>query len=146
MYTRNRSQPNSDKRITMFSSNSRHTLYSDDSIRQTDSDAAGARLSAAQKLYFEDNFIKDFVPRAHLQPSRPPLINIGTHARSTGIDALVHKWLDCSTLAGKRSQIVSLGAGSDTRFWRLAVGGPVNPLVDSPSHTPLARQARIKTA
>jgi [phosphatase 2A protein]-leucine-carboxy methyltransferase len=93
----------------------------DDSIRQTDSDAAIARLSAVQRKYLHDPYIKHLVPRAHLQSPRPPLINIGTYIRSTAIDDLVHQWFLLSKPEGKPCQIVSLGAGSDTRFWRLAV-------------------------
>lgn len=90
-------------------------------IRQTDADAALARLSAVQKHYLQDPFIKHLVPRAHLHPPRPPLINIGTYVRSTAIDDLIEQWLVLSDRAGQRCQVVSLGAGSDTRFWRLAV-------------------------
>lgn len=92
---------------------------SDAAIRGTDTDAAVARLSAAQKGYVQDPFIGHLVPRAHLQHPRPPLINIGTFVRSTAIDELVEQWLLLS--GDRRCQIVSLGAGSDTRFWRIAV-------------------------
>ncbi|KAJ9110609.1 hypothetical protein QFC22_006708 [Naganishia vaughanmartiniae] len=78
---------------------------------------------------------------------RPPLINIGTHHRSWAVDTLVERFLESSWVgrengdAGRdgdgetadtqvdkgiserqsrgRKQIVSLGAGSDSRFWRL---------------------------
>lgn len=93
----------------------------DAAIRLTDSDAAAARLSAVQKQYLQDPFIKYLVPRAHLQTPRPPLINIGTFVRSTAIDDLVYQWLELSKQEGKRCQIISFGAGSDTRFWRIAV-------------------------
>jgi [phosphatase 2A protein]-leucine-carboxy methyltransferase len=93
----------------------------DGSIRSTDNDAALARLSAVQKSYLSDPFIRFLVPRAHLQPARPPLINIGTFVRTIAIDDLVQQWLSISSNTGKKCQIVSLGAGSDTRFWRLAV-------------------------
>lgn len=89
-------------------------------VRGTDNDAALARLSAVQKSYLQDPFIKYLVPRAHLQPPRPPLINIGTYVRSAGIDELVDQWLQVSQQAEKKCQILSLGAGSDTRFWRIA--------------------------
>lgn len=92
----------------------------DASIRSTDNDAAIARLSAVQKHYFQDPYIKHFVPRAHLVPHRPPLINIGTYVRSAGIDTLVDQWLSMASEADQRCQIISLGAGSDTRFWRIA--------------------------
>lgn len=90
-------------------------------IRQTDSDAALARLSAVSKQYLQDPFIRYLVPKAHLQSPRPPLINIGTYVRSEAIDQLVDQWLSLSAAEGTQCQIVSLGAGSDTRFWRIAV-------------------------
>lgn len=49
---------------------------------------------------------------------KAPLINVGTHHRTAALDAVVDSFL---TAAGARVQIVSLGAGSDTRFWRLVV-------------------------
>ncbi|KJA28888.1 hypothetical protein HYPSUDRAFT_1082946 [Hypholoma sublateritium FD-334 SS-4] len=89
-------------------------------IRSTDNDAAVARVSAVKKGYCEDPFINHFVPRAHFLPPRPPLINIGTYVRSAGIDILVNQWLSMASQSSQRCQIVSLGAGSDTRFWRIA--------------------------
>jgi len=100
----------------------------DSAIRLTDADAALARLSAVQKGYLQDPFIKPMVPRAHLQPPRPPLINVGTYVRSTAIDGLVNGWLELSEHADRSCQIVSLGAGSDTRFWRIATGPYKNRL------------------
>jgi [phosphatase 2A protein]-leucine-carboxy methyltransferase len=49
-------------------------------------------------------------------------MNVGTYVRATAIDTLVEKWLECAGPEGEKRQIVSLGAGSDTRFWRLMVG------------------------
>ena len=87
--------------------------------RATDNDAAVARLSAVRKGYLSDPYIAALIPRAHLQQPRPPLINIGTYLRTRAIDLLLDDWF---RLVGPRKvQIVSLGAGSDTRFWRLAV-------------------------
>ncbi|KAF8161321.1 S-adenosyl-L-methionine-dependent methyltransferase [Crassisporium funariophilum] len=102
----------------MFSPSQAHG--GDAPIRGTDNDAAAARLSAIQKQYLVDPFLKYLVPRAHLLPPRPPLINVGTYVRSSSIDALVDQWLQLSASTGQRCQIVSLGAGSDTRFWRIA--------------------------
>ncbi|KAK7691780.1 hypothetical protein QCA50_005183 [Cerrena zonata] len=108
-----------------FGNISRHSGHpeGDAAIRQTDSDAALARYSAVQKGYFTDPFIKNLLPRgSQYQPPRPPLINVGTYVRSEGIDALVDQWLDLASAEGKQCQIVSLGAGSDTRFWRISTG------------------------
>ena len=93
----------------------------DSAIRQTDTDAALARLSAVKKGYIEDPFIALLLPRAQFQPARPPLINIGTYVRSESIDALVEQWLGFCEQQDTVCQIVSLGAGSDTRFWRINV-------------------------
>lgn len=57
-----------------------------------------------------------FAPQAVGRARKPPLINVGTHHRTWGIDRLVDRFLQ---RGGK--QVVSLGAGSDTRFWRLMV-------------------------
>ena len=93
----------------------------DAGIRSTDTDASGSRLSAVQKGYLKDPFVQYFAPPARLQQSRPPLINIGTAIRTESLDKLITSWLDLCRSAGTQGQIVSLGAGSDTRFWRLAV-------------------------
>ncbi|KAI9568877.1 S-adenosyl-L-methionine-dependent methyltransferase [Boletus coccyginus] len=94
----------------------------DGAIRQTDTDAVLARLSAVKKGYIEDPFITHLIPRAQFQPARPPLINIGTYVRSKSIDALVDEWLGFCEQQDTVCQIVSLGAGSDTRFWRISTG------------------------
>ncbi|KAH9955046.1 S-adenosyl-L-methionine-dependent methyltransferase [Russula dissimulans] len=103
----------------MFEPTTKNT-ESDAPIRATDNDAAIARLSAVRKGYLTDPYIAALIPRAHLQPPRPPLINIGTYLRSRGIDHLIDGWFRLA--GGRKVQIVSLGAGSDTRFWRLANG------------------------
>lgn len=87
----------------------------DAAVRETDNDAAVSRLSAVRKGYMEDEFASFFVKRA---ATRPPLINIGTYLRTWSIDRLVDAFL-----AGDgRRQFVSLGAGTDTRFFRIASG------------------------
>ncbi|KIR54161.1 leucine carboxyl methyltransferase 1 [Cryptococcus gattii Ru294] len=98
---------------------------SDDAIRLTDDDAASSRLSAAQVGYLQDPFASllykapmsqpgGFGPQGGIRARKPPLINVGTHHRTWAIDLLVDRFLQSG---GK--QVVSLGAGSDTRFWRL---------------------------
>lgn len=105
----------------MFNRPSRSTRDPDASIRETDSDATIARLSTVRKGYLHDPFIDFFVPPSQHSPLRPPLINLGTHVRSKIIDDLIIDWARVMHITGSPFQIVSLGAGSDTRFWRLAV-------------------------
>lgn len=91
----------------------------DSAIRDTDTDAAHSRLSAVRQGYLTDPYLTPLVPRARFVPTRAPLMNVGTYVRATAIDMLVESWLNRE---GGKCQIVSLGAGSDTRFWRLMVG------------------------
>jgi [phosphatase 2A protein]-leucine-carboxy methyltransferase len=107
----------------MFEPPTTKNADADAPTRATDNDAAIARLSAVRKGYLADPYIAVLVPRAHLQQPRPPLINIGTYLRTRAIDLLLDDWF---RLAGPHKvQIVSLGAGSDTRFWRLTVRLPL---------------------
>ncbi|CAE6416240.1 unnamed protein product [Rhizoctonia solani] len=92
---------------------------SDSAIRETDSDAAHSRLSAVRQGYLTDPYLTPLVPRARFVPTRAPLMNIGTYVRSTAIDMLVESWLNLAGPETEKRQIVSLGAGSDTRYWRL---------------------------
>jgi len=64
-----------------------------------------------------DEYAHDFLPTGEQIAKRYPIINRGTYVRTTAIDQLVTRFL--RTEPGQRKQIVSLGAGSDTRFWRL---------------------------
>ncbi|KAJ7074525.1 S-adenosyl-L-methionine-dependent methyltransferase, partial [Mycena amicta] len=49
------------------------------------------------------------------------------------ISELMFRWLRTSAGLGTRWQIVSFGAGSDTRFWRLAVRRRAHKYKDSPA-------------
>ena len=95
----------------------------DEGTRSTDGFAAHARVSAVRQGYIQDEFVSHFVPRARNLPTHAPLINIGTYLRTTSIDRLVEDFLKAGAEGGVpvKKQIVSLGAGSDTRFWRLSV-------------------------
>lgn len=86
----------------------------DKAVRETDTDAAVSRLSAVNAGYMEDVYASYFVNRSQ---KRPPLINIGTFVRTWALDKLVHQFLASNGYSKK--QIVSLGAGTDTRFFRL---------------------------
>ncbi|WVW82772.1 hypothetical protein I302_104783 [Kwoniella bestiolae CBS 10118] len=112
-------------------STSKHgMIHPDDAIRQTDDDASSSRASAISLGYLSDPF-SPLLYKPSLQPGqpssssrKPPLINIGTHHRTIGIDTLVNQFLQNDRSVKK--QVVSLGAGSDTRFWRL-MSQPVPP-------------------
>ncbi|GAA5961656.1 hypothetical protein JCM8115_004724 [Rhodotorula mucilaginosa] len=98
------------------------TALSDDAaVRSTDSDALVSRHCAHSLGYLDDpaatHFLSPSLRRAREQ--RPPLINIGTHARTWAIDTLVDQFLDQNENGAQPCQVLSLGAGTDSRFWRL---------------------------
>lgn len=86
-------------------------------VQQTDHDASSSRMSAVTLGYLDDVFAKMFFPSGQEVAKRYPIINRGTYVRSTAIDELVVRFL--KTVPKQKKQIVSLGAGSDTRFFRL---------------------------
>jgi len=89
-------------------------------VQQTDGDASSSRLSAVALRYLDDAYAREFLQPGEQIPRRYPIINRGTYVRSTAIDLLVKRFLAAEP-AGRR-QIISLGAGSDTRCLRLCFG------------------------
>lgn len=93
--------------------------------------------SAASLKYLDDPFVSllykpkympNQTPGAGPSTSsrKPPLINVGTHHRTYALDAIVDRFFE----AGGR-QVVSLGAGSDTRYWRLMVSYKIPDLISA---------------
>ncbi|ODV90348.1 hypothetical protein CANCADRAFT_105161 [Tortispora caseinolytica NRRL Y-17796] len=85
-------------------------------VMQTDLDALGARWSCVAAGYMQDPYIELLSAAQSLRVSRKlPVINRGTFLRTVAIDGLIE------TLAQREEhlQVVSLGAGSDTRPFRL---------------------------
>ncbi|KAM7202828.1 putative leucine carboxyl methyltransferase [Rhypophila sp. PSN 637] len=101
---------------------SSHALSHDATIQGTDTDAAVSRLSAVHLGYLQDPFTNLFVQPGPSGSSarRLPIINRGTYTRTTAIDKLVDIFL--SQTKSQERQIISLGAGTDTRSLRLFSG------------------------
>ncbi|GAB7344542.1 hypothetical protein MBLNU457_2368t1 [Dothideomycetes sp. NU457] len=89
-------------------------------IQQTDNDASSSRMSAVALGYLTDPYARSFTQGQVAK--RYPIINRGTYVRTTAIDRLVNAFL--STDPSTQKQIISLGAGSDTRFFRLPETDP----------------------
>ncbi|KAK5657668.1 hypothetical protein OQA88_2740 [Cercophora sp. LCS_1] len=100
----------------------RHDL----TIQGTDNDAAQSRLSAVQLGYLQDPFAQLFSPPA---PRRQPIINRGTYIRTTAITKIVTHFLQSTANQPKRKQIISLGAGTDTRALHLLTAHNDEPIV-----------------
>ncbi|KAF6814180.1 leucine carboxyl methyltransferase superfamily [Colletotrichum sojae] len=95
----------------------------DQTIQGTDDDAAGSRLSAVGVGYLEDPYACFFVDAmAGPPPRRLPIINRGTYTRTVALDSLIDNFLsesDGMPSGSRQKQIISLGAGTDTRPFRL---------------------------
>lgn len=95
-------------------------------IQQTDVDAKLAKRSAAALGYLNDPFIENFVKAFD---RKSPIINRGTsfvtwlrqgtYVRTRSIDRLIEAVLQSNKTG--TTQIVSLGGGTDTRFFNLQV-------------------------
>ncbi|KAF2274847.1 leucine carboxyl methyltransferase [Westerdykella ornata] len=116
----------------------RHTgrgSNADDAVRNTDQDAAGSRVSCVDLGYLHDPYAKLFA----LEPAtrRLPLLNRGTYVRTSAIDLLIDRFMMAAPETAK--QIISLGAGTDTRYFRLCDKYPSAKLVyheiDFPTNT-----------
>ncbi|KAI7860527.1 leucine carboxyl methyltransferase 2-like protein [Circinella umbellata] len=89
----------------------------DEVIRGTNDDATVSRLSAVNLGYFKDPFVQFFVKRPI---RRSPIINRGSYIRNYALDNLVRQFINLDT--PKKKQIISLGAGFDTRYFLMKSG------------------------
>ncbi|KAJ5217739.1 uncharacterized protein N7469_011364 [Penicillium citrinum] len=90
-------------------------------VQGTDNDASVSRLSAVELGYLDDPFASALTP-PDSATRRFPIINRGTYVRTRAIDKLVTHFLNSYTpeqSKSRRKQIISLGAGSDTRVFRI---------------------------
>lgn len=83
----------------------------EDILAGTNDDALQCKLSSVQVGYLSDPFVNVFLGKT---ARKPPIINRGTFTRTVSIDLIL------SHFAAKECQVVSLGAGSDTRPFRFA--------------------------
>lgn len=90
----------------------------DDGVIGTNDDASSCKRFAVERGYWHDPFISLFIPKNSQR--KAPEINRGYYARVKGIQILVENYLK---LTNGNCQIVSLGAGFDTLFWRLHKDG-----------------------
>lgn len=99
------------------SSSSSSMIKDDAAIRLTDNDAVGSRIAAIQHHYLESDPYTLLLGPSTPPSFRPPIINIGTYLRCRAIDRLIDSFLNSP--GTKQKQIISLGSGSDSRYWRL---------------------------
>ncbi|XP_037645894.1 tRNA wybutosine-synthesizing protein 4 [Sebastes umbrosus] len=87
----------------------------DTSVQGTNDSSTVSKVSAAAQGYFHDVFLQHFVCKV---ARRAPLINRGYYVRWRAVDHCVRRFLHITENCPKR-QIVSLGAGFDSAYFRL---------------------------
>ncbi|GAB6030483.1 Leucine carboxyl methyltransferase 2 [Chamberlinius hualienensis] len=87
-------------------------------VQTTNDSSILSKHSMIAAEYFCDPFIGEFVNK--FSPKRTSLINRGYYVRAKAVDYAISKWLlNCRQNYPSHYQIVSLGAGFDTLFFRL---------------------------
>ncbi|XP_031152334.1 tRNA wybutosine-synthesizing protein 4 isoform X2 [Sander lucioperca] len=87
----------------------------DTAVQGTNDSSVVSKVSAAAQGYFQDVFLQHFVCKA---ARRAPLINRGYYVRWRAVDHCVRRFLHITDNCPKR-QILSLGAGFDSAYFRL---------------------------
>ena len=94
----------------------------DESVQRTNDDATQCKRSAVSLGYWKDPYLNSFGSRLGFsdESRKAPEIHLGYWTRVSSIWHLVIKTIDrVSELQGQKIQILNLGAGYDTLFWRL---------------------------
>ncbi|XP_050442714.1 leucine carboxyl methyltransferase 1 [Adelges cooleyi] len=85
----------------------------DEGVQATNNDATKCKYSAVKMGYWHDDYIQHFVTGFE---RKTPEINRGYYARTKGVAMFMDKFLKKT---GSNCQIINLGAGFDTLYWRL---------------------------
>ncbi|XP_029446751.1 tRNA wybutosine-synthesizing protein 4 [Rhinatrema bivittatum] len=88
-------------------------------VQGTNDSSIVSKCSMASLGYFKDEFLQYFVAK---RSRRAPLINWGYYIRAKAVDHCIRQFLLQTQTYNKR-QILSLGAGFDSLYFRLKAGG-----------------------
>jgi len=84
----------------------------DDRVRFTDDQAAWSKTSSVKRGYWDDQALVKCIPKG---PRRSPLVHAVYYMRHRLVDTVLREVIERSTF----TQMLILGAGTDTSFWRL---------------------------
>ncbi|XP_037543073.1 tRNA wybutosine-synthesizing protein 4 [Nematolebias whitei] len=104
---------------------SKQKKSSDSAVQGTNDSSVVSKCSAAAQGYFKDPFLQHFVAKV---TRRAPLINRGYYVRWRAVDHCVRTFLQVTAKCPNR-QILSLGAGFDSLYFRLRADGALNDAV-----------------
>ncbi|XP_026500048.1 leucine carboxyl methyltransferase 1 [Vanessa tameamea] len=85
----------------------------DEAIIATNTDATECKRCAVELGYWKDEYISYFVKHVD---RKAPEINRGYYARVKAMEMFIHQFLE---RCGTQCQIINLGCGFDTLYWRL---------------------------
>lgn len=94
-------------------------MSQDDAVIATNNDAALSKRFAVHLGYWKDDYIQYFIK---LGERKPPEINRGYYARVKGVSHLLDQFLK---VTNNHCQVINLGAGFDTTYWKLRAEGKV---------------------
>lgn len=94
-------------------------LGKDTAVQGTNDSSVVSKVSTAAQGYFQDVYLQHFVCK---MGRRAPLINRGYYVRWRAVDHCVRRFLEITAHCSKR-QILSLGAGFDSLYFRLHSSG-----------------------
>ncbi|CAK1544335.1 unnamed protein product [Leptosia nina] len=85
----------------------------DEAVIATNTDATECKRCAVELGYWKDEYITYFAKHVD---RKAPEINRGYYARVKAIEMFIHQFLE---RCGTKCQIINLGCGYDTLYWRL---------------------------
>ena len=91
-------------------------IRNDTAVQGTNDSSVLSKISAAESGYHEDDFLKFFASKI---AKRSPLVNRGYYIRAKLIDHVIKEFLSQVNQEGTKNQIINLGAGFDSSFFRL---------------------------
>jgi len=99
-------------------------LCTDEGVMSTNDDATICKRSAVSLNYWDDPFVECFARGPVTR--KPPEINRGYYGRVSAVNHVLQQFLEMSTRKGVQCQVVNLGSGFDTLFWKLKALYKVN--------------------
>ncbi|OZC10191.1 leucine carboxyl methyltransferase [Onchocerca flexuosa] len=96
------------------------SISDDYSVQKTNDDATECKYIASKLNYFKDAYIHRFILSSECNLRRDPEISRGYWARITAVKGIVDAFLKAFP---EKCQIINLGAGFDTLYWRLKEEG-----------------------
>ena len=103
-------------------------ILRDSAVESTNDDATSCKRSAVQFGYWNDPYIRHM---AKFVERKAPEIHLGYYTRVQGLRHLLEKSVQMIRAHGKPIQIINLGAGFDTLFWRLKVHDHIHSFIHS---------------